>query len=90
MPMPRVSNARSDTRTAFCPSVLQRPFLGNLLPLFDYRSGMANTWAQPALLGGYLPLYHQTRRYYTVQRGWPRANARLYAFWIVLAKFPQA
>jgi hypothetical protein len=42
------------------------------------------------LLAGYPLLYRRTCRYYTVQRGWPLANARLYAAWIVLAKFPHA
>lgn len=42
------------------------------------------------LLAGYFLLYRRTCRYYAVQRGWPRGDARLYAAWIVLAKFPQA
>ena len=41
-------------------------------------------------LGGYLLLYQRTRRHYAVQRGWPTAGVRLYAGWIILAKFPQA
>ena len=50
------------------------------------------TWGVSLLVlaGGYLFLYRRTRRYYLVQRGWPQADARLYAFWIVLAKFPHA
>ena len=43
-----------------------------------------------ALLVGYVLLYRRTSRYYAVRRGWPPADARLYALWIVLAKFPQA
>jgi len=42
------------------------------------------------LLAGYLFLYRRTRRYYAVQRGWSLPDAKLYAVWIVLAKFPQA
>jgi glycosyltransferase involved in cell wall biosynthesis len=50
------------------------------------------TWGASLLVlaGGYLFLYRRTKRYYVVQRGWPQADARLYAFWIVLAKFPHA
>jgi GT2 family glycosyltransferase len=42
------------------------------------------------LLFGYLYLYHRTRRYYSLQRGMPPGDARLFATWIVIAKFPQA
>jgi GT2 family glycosyltransferase len=50
------------------------------------------TWGASLLVlaAGYLFLYRRTKRYYVIQRGWPQADARLYAFWIVLAKFPQA
>ena len=43
-----------------------------------------------AILGGYLILYWRICRYYALHRGWPPADARLNAAWIVLAKFPQA
>ena len=42
------------------------------------------------LLIGYYLLYRRTCRYYAVDRRWPLSDARLYASWIVLAKFPHA
>jgi cellulose synthase/poly-beta-1,6-N-acetylglucosamine synthase-like glycosyltransferase len=41
------------------------------------------------LLAGYPLLYARVVRYGT-RRGWSVSNARLYAFWTVLAKFPMA
>lgn len=48
------------------------------------------TWGASllVLLLGYVLLFRRTSRYYQVRRGWPRSDAYLYAFWIVLAKFP--
>jgi glycosyltransferase involved in cell wall biosynthesis len=43
--------------------------------------------ASIALLGAYLVLYWRIRRY-GARRGWSVANARLYALWCILAKFP--
>jgi GT2 family glycosyltransferase len=63
---------------------------GIVLPLLTVAMAWPTRGLSLALLGGYLLLYQRTRRYYVVQRGWPAADARLYAFWIVLAKFPQA
>jgi hypothetical protein len=42
------------------------------------------------LLMGYPLLYWRTYCYYAVDRGWPKADAQLYAGWIVLAKLPHA
>jgi hypothetical protein len=66
-------------------------FWGIVFPILGL--GLAwPTWGASLLVfaGGYLFLYRRTKRYYVVQRGWPHADARLYAFWIVLAKFPHA
>ncbi len=65
-------------------------FWGIAIPLTAF--GLAWwTWGLSLiLLSGYLLLYRRTCHYYTVQRGWSRADAQLYAAWIVLAKLPQA
>ena len=65
-------------------------FWGIVLPLLTVGLAWPTRGLSLALLGGYPLLYNRTSRYYAVQRGWPPADARLYAFWIVLAKFPQA
>ncbi|MBV8488858.1 MAG: glycosyltransferase family 2 protein [Planctomycetaceae bacterium] len=65
-------------------------FWGIVLPLLTVGLAWPTRGLSLALLGGYPLLYHRTTCYYAVQRGWPPADARLYAFWIVLAKFPQA
>lgn len=65
-------------------------FWGILVPLLTVGLAWPTRGLSLALLGGYPLLYHRTSRYYAVQRGWPLADARLYAFWVVLAKFPQA
>lgn len=63
---------------------------GLLVPLIILALAWPTRGLSFALLAGYLFLYHRTRRYYMVQRGWSAKDAGLYAFWIVLAKFPQA
>lgn len=65
-------------------------FWGILVPLAAL--GLAwPTWGLSlVLLAGYPVLYVKTYRYYTRQRGWPANHARLYAFWAILGKFPQA
>jgi GT2 family glycosyltransferase len=65
-------------------------FWGLLVPLLAL--GLAwPTWGLSlGLLVGYPLLYQRTRQYYATERGWPLEEARLYAAWVVLAKFPQA
>jgi GT2 family glycosyltransferase len=65
-------------------------FWGLIGPL----TALALAWPTRGLslvfVAGYYLLYRRTSRYYAVQRGWLGTDARLYAAWIVLAKFPQA
>jgi GT2 family glycosyltransferase len=65
-------------------------FWGLFLPVVILALGWPTRGVSLFLAAGYYLLYRRTRRYYEVQRGWPRADAGLYASWIVLAKFPQA
>ena len=65
-------------------------FWGILIPLTALGLAWPTRGISLTLLVGYFFLYRRTSRYYTCQRGWPLADARLYAFWIVLAKFPHA
>ena len=65
-------------------------FWGILIPLTALGLAWPTRGISLMLLAGYFLLYRRTCRYYAVQRGWPLADARLYAFWIVLAKFPHA
>jgi hypothetical protein len=65
-------------------------FWGILLPLASFLLAWPTRGLSLALLAGYPWLLRRTARYYANQRGWPAADARTYAFWIVLAKFPQA
>ncbi len=65
-------------------------FWGILIPMAAVLFAWPTWGLSLALLAGYLLLYRRTRRYYAVQRGWSLPDARLYASWIVLAKFPQA
>ena len=65
-------------------------FWGIFLPMLILGLAWPTRGISLLLLAGYLVLYWRTRRYYITQRGWPPANAGLYAAWIVLAKFPQA
>jgi GT2 family glycosyltransferase len=65
-------------------------FWGILMPLIALGLVWLTHGGSLTLLAGYFLLYRRTCRYYTVHRGWPLSDARLYAFWIVLAKFPHA
>ncbi|MGO9599610.1 MAG: glycosyltransferase [Isosphaeraceae bacterium] len=65
-------------------------FWGILVPLAALGLAWPTRGLSLILMVGYLYLYHRAYRYYAVQRGWPPTDARLYAFWVVLAKFPQA
>jgi len=65
-------------------------FWGIFIPVIAFGLAWSTYGISLALLAGYFLLYRRTSRYYAVQRGWPLSDARLYAFWIVLAKFPHA
>jgi hypothetical protein len=65
-------------------------FWGILVPLVVLGLIWPTRGLSLGLLGGYWLLYRRTYRYYAVQRSWPEADARLYARWIVLHKFPEA
>jgi GT2 family glycosyltransferase len=65
-------------------------FWGIIVPLAAFTMIWPTRGISLVLLTGYPLLYWHTCRYYAVQRRWPLADARLYAAWIVLAKFPQA
>lgn len=63
---------------------------GIFLPLLALGLAWPSRGASLGLLVGYPLLYLRIQRYYSMQRGWHAADARTYAAWIVLAKFPQA
>ena len=63
-------------------------FWGIIVPLTALGLAWPTRGISLALLTGYVFLYRRTRHYYAAQRGWPLADAHLYALWIVLAKFP--
>ena len=65
-------------------------FWGIVVPLIAFGLAWPTRGLSLVLLGGYPLLYRRTRQYYAVQRGWRLEDARLYAAWIVLAKFPQS
>jgi GT2 family glycosyltransferase len=65
-------------------------FWGILVPVLALGPVWPTRGMSLLLLAGYVLLYHRTRRYYSVRRGWPPADARLYATWIVIAKLPHA
>jgi cellulose synthase/poly-beta-1,6-N-acetylglucosamine synthase-like glycosyltransferase len=65
-------------------------FWGILLPVLAFGLAWPTRGLSLVPLIGYPFLYWRTYRYYTAARGWPKADARLFAAWIVLAKFPQA
>ena len=64
-------------------------FWGLLLPLVALALVGPTRGASLILLGGYLILFWRAERYYRRYRRWPTADARLYAAFCVLAKFPQ-
>jgi GT2 family glycosyltransferase len=64
-------------------------FWGIVLPLITLGLAWPTHGASLALLGAYFILYWRIRRY-GLQRGWSAPEARLYAQWCVLAKFPMA
>ena len=63
---------------------------GILVPLTALGLAWPTRGLSCMLLAGYWLSYRRTYRHYTVQRGWPAADASLFARWIVLAKFPHA
>ena len=65
-------------------------FWGIVLPLVSIGLAWPTWGASLLLMAGYPMLFWRTYNYYAIQRGWPSADARLYAFWIVLAKVPHA
>jgi GT2 family glycosyltransferase len=62
---------------------------GILLPLVVLALAWPTRGASLALLSGYLLLYWRIRRY-AASRGWSASDARLFAFWCILASFPMA
>jgi GT2 family glycosyltransferase len=65
-------------------------FWGILVPVLALGLAWPTRGLSLLMLLGYYLLYHRTYRYYAEVRGWPAADARQNAAWIVLAKFPQA
>jgi GT2 family glycosyltransferase len=63
-------------------------FWGVLLPLLAFGLAWSTRGASLVLLCGYLVLFWKTERYYRLHRNWPASDARLYATFCVLAKFP--
>ena len=84
------ADVRPDPRTAFRPGDAEHHLLGDRCPAPGLGLAWPTRGISLAVLGGYLFLYRRICRYYALHRGWPQADARLYAAWIVLAKFPQA
>jgi hypothetical protein len=64
-------------------------FWGIALPLFILVLAWPTRGASFVLLGGYLVLYWRIRRYAS-RRGWSPPDARLYALWCALSRFPIA
>jgi GT2 family glycosyltransferase len=64
-------------------------FWGVALPALALALAWPSRGASFLLLGGYLYLYWRIRRYGSRQ-GWSAPDARLYARWCILAKFPHA
>jgi len=62
---------------------------GIALPLITLGLAWPTRGASLALLGGYLLLYWRIRRY-GLNRGWSAPDARLYARWCILSKFPMS
>ena len=62
-------------------------FWGVAVPLAILILAWPTRGASLALLGGYIFLYSRIRRY-GASRGWSAPDARLYALWCILAKFP--
>src|SRR5262249_4763561 len=62
---------------------------GMAVPVFVLALAWPTRGASLMLLGGYLYLYWRIRRYGASQ-GWSSPDARLYARWCILAKFPHA
>lgn len=65
-------------------------FWGIVVPLLALGLAWPTRGLSLLLLAGYALLFQRTYRYYAATRGWPAADARLYAGAIVLAKLPQA
>ena len=63
-------------------------FWGLLLPLIAVGLAWPTHGASLVLLCGYLVLFWRSERYFRIGRGWRAADARLYAAFCVLAKFP--
>jgi len=67
-------------------------FWGLMVPLLAIGLAWWNWWTRGltlALLAGYAALFWKAQRHLRRDRGWPAADARLYAAACVLAKFPQ-
>ena len=65
-------------------------FWGILVPLAVLGLAWPTRGLSLVLIGAYWLLYRHTYRQYAVQRSWPKDDARLYARWLVLHKFPMA
>ncbi len=63
---------------------------GILVPLLAFGLCWPTRGVSLLCLMGYPLLFWRTYRYYAVTRGWPKADARFFAAWIVVAKLPQA
>ncbi len=64
-------------------------FWAMVLPLLVLVLAWPTRGLSLGLLAGYPYLYWRVLRYGR-NRGWPAPSARLYAFWVVMAKFPMA
>ena len=64
-------------------------FWGLLLPLLAITLAWPTRGVSLALVISYAVLFWRTERYYRLGRRWPAADARLYAAFCVIAKFPQ-
>jgi hypothetical protein len=72
----------------FVRQVTSAIFWGLLLPLIVVCLAWPTSGASLVLLCGYAVLFWRSERYYRINRGWLGADARLYAAFCVLAKFP--
>jgi GT2 family glycosyltransferase len=63
---------------------------GLVVPLLAFGLAWPTGGISLLLLATYPMLFLKTYRYYLARRGWPAKDAGLFAFFVIVAKFPQA
>ena len=88
MPTPRAHGHGRPPERHFVREVRSTIFWGLVLPALALALAWPTRGVSLALLAGYLVLFWRDRTLLSIGRGWPAADARLYAGSCVLAKFP--